>query len=90
MSCCASSGDQFPPEVTVAIQHPHPIREASVVIVTCESPWLIRLYAVGRSLRMTANGFGISLKTASAAVRQVSQAISNYLGPKYLHLPEDE
>lgn len=39
---------------------------------------------------MTANSFGISLKTASAAVRQVSQAISNYLGPKYLHLPEDE
>lgn len=39
---------------------------------------------------MTANSFGISLKTPSAAVRQVSQAISNYLVPKYLHLPEDE
>ena len=27
---------------------PHPSREAFVVIVTCGSPWLIRLYAVGR------------------------------------------
>ena len=48
MSCCASSGDHYPPEVTVSIKHPHPSREASVVIVTWWSPWLIRVYAVGR------------------------------------------
>nr|XP_058964054.1 putative nuclease HARBI1 [Pocillopora verrucosa] len=42
------------------------------------------------SLRMTANSFGIALNTASAVVNEVCQAISNYLGPKYLHLPEDE
>lgn len=42
------------------------------------------------SLRMTANSFGIALNTASAAVSEVCQAISNHLGPEYLHLPEDE
>ena len=42
------------------------------------------------SLRMTANSFGVALNTASAIVSEVSQAISNYLGPKYLHLPKNE
>lgn len=42
------------------------------------------------SLRMTANSFGIAVNSASAAVSEVCQAISNYLGPKYLHLPKDE
>ena len=37
------------------------------------------------SLRMI-NSFEIALNTASAAVSEVCQAISNYLGPKYLHL----
>ena len=39
---------------------------------------------------MTANSFGVALNTASAIVSEVSQAISNYLGPKYLHLPKNE
>ena len=42
------------------------------------------------SLRMTANSFGIALNTASNVVTEVCQAISSYLGPKYLHLPKDE
>ena len=41
-------------------------------------------------LKDTANSFGIAVNTASAAVSEVCQAISNYLGPKYLHLPKDE
>lgn len=39
---------------------------------------------------MTANSFGIALNTASNVVTEVCQAISSYLGPKYLHLPKDE
>ena len=42
------------------------------------------------ALRMTANSFGIALNTASAAVSEACQAISNHRGPEYLHLPEDE
>lgn len=42
------------------------------------------------SLRMTGNSFGIALNTASAVESEVCQGISNYLGPNYLHLPEDE
>ena len=41
------------------------------------------------SLR-TINSFEIALNTALAAVSEVCQAIPNYLGPKYLHLPENE
>ena len=39
---------------------------------------------------MTANSFGVALNTASVVVSEVSQAILNYLGPKYLHLPKNE
>lgn len=42
------------------------------------------------SLRMTARSFGIALNTASNVVTEVSQAISSYLGPKYLHLLKEE
>ena len=42
------------------------------------------------SLRMTARSFGIALNTASNVITEVSQAISSYLGPKYLHLLKEE
>lgn len=42
------------------------------------------------SVRMTTNSVGIALNTASAAVSEVCQAISNHLGSEHLHLPEDE
>lgn len=42
------------------------------------------------SLRMTANSFEIALNTTSNFVTEVCQAISCYLGPKYLLLPKDK
>ena len=41
------------------------------------------------SLGMTANSFGIAISTASAVITDVCNAISRYLGPKYIFLPKD-
>ena len=41
------------------------------------------------TLRITANTFGVAVSTASAVIVDVSQALNKYLGPKYIHLPED-
>ena len=49
ISCAASSGVQFPPVVTVTKQQPHPVKDASVVIMIWGSPWLIRLNANGNA-----------------------------------------
>ena len=41
------------------------------------------------SLLMTANAFGVAICTVSSVIIEVSQVISQVLGPKYLHLPLD-
>ena len=39
------------------------------------------------SIRMTANAFGVAKSTVSIIVHDVCQAITSYLGPKYIRLP---
>ena len=40
------------------------------------------------TLNMTANTFGIQINTTSAVIFEVCNAIVEYLGPLYLHLPK--
>ena len=40
------------------------------------------------SIRMTANSFGVATPTVSKTVNEVCRAISKYLGPKYIKLPQ--
>lgn len=39
------------------------------------------------SIRMTANASGVAKSTVSIIVHDVYQAITSYLGPKYIRLP---
>lgn len=39
------------------------------------------------SIRMAANEFGVAKSTVSVIVHDVCQAITSYLGPKYIRLP---
>ena len=41
-------------------------------------------------LRKTANAFGVSRPTVSVVIRRVTQAITTFLGPKYIQLPFTE
>ena len=41
-------------------------------------------------LRKTANAFGLSRSCVSVVVRRVTDAISRYLGPRYIKLPLTE
>ena len=38
---------------------------------------------------MTANTFGVSVRTVTSIVRQVCQAIKDHLSDRYIHLPQD-
>ena len=42
------------------------------------------------SLQMTANSFGLSVPTVSSVLFEVCMTISTILGPKYIHLPQDD
>lgn len=39
---------------------------------------------------MTANSLGVAICTVSSVIYQVYHSISTYLGPKYLHSPQNE
>ena len=42
------------------------------------------------SLNMTANSFAVAICTVNSVVYQVYNSISVFLGPKYLHLSQNE